>query len=164
MQIIITAVIVLIIGDFFQTFFYHVPEHIFGKYHNLVHHNNNRSFMYYIVKEPNKEIILNGLLSSASFVIVPLLLMLIKLPLAGIIIGLILAEVHVIFRHSYERGYKTPEMLKKICDVMCVVTPEIHEQHHKNIKLAYGDIFTFYDGPAKQLYDMLRKLKKKMSN
>ena len=35
---IVVTVLLLIIGDFLSTFFYHVPEHVFGKFHTLVHH------------------------------------------------------------------------------------------------------------------------------
>jgi hypothetical protein len=78
-QAALVALLLLLIGDFLSTFLYHVPEHIFGKFHSLVHHGKNRSFIHY----------------------------------------------------------------------------------HQNAKVAYGDIFTFYDRPARAWYRVLLLLKRK---
>ncbi len=50
---VITAWLLLLVGDFFSTFFYHVPEHVFGKFHSIVHHGKNRSFLHYAVLTKN---------------------------------------------------------------------------------------------------------------
>ena len=44
-KVLVSALLLLLIGDFLATFLYHVPEHIFGKYHLIVHHNSDRSFI-----------------------------------------------------------------------------------------------------------------------
>jgi len=46
-KIFLVFLLFLLSGDFIATFFYHVPEHIFGQYHALIHHSSNRSFIYY---------------------------------------------------------------------------------------------------------------------
>ena len=52
-KIVLVAWLLLLIGDFLSTFLYHVPEHIFGKFHSIVHHSKNRSFIHYAVFSKN---------------------------------------------------------------------------------------------------------------
>jgi hypothetical protein len=58
------AILLLFIGDFLSTFLYHVPEHIFGKFHSLVHHSSNRSFLHYAVLTRNPLVLLDGILGA----------------------------------------------------------------------------------------------------
>ena len=53
MRFILVIYLLLLIGDFLSTFFYHVPKHVFGKFHNIVHHGKNRSFIHYAVISRN---------------------------------------------------------------------------------------------------------------
>ena len=41
---IVATLIVLVVGDFASTFFYHVPQHMWGKLHLRTHHDRKRSY------------------------------------------------------------------------------------------------------------------------
>ena len=60
LKIIVVTALLLIVGDFLSTFFYHVPEHVFGKFHTLVHHGKNRSFIHYAVLSRNPLVVLDA--------------------------------------------------------------------------------------------------------
>jgi hypothetical protein len=62
LKAIIVAWVLLLIGDFFSTLVYHVPEHVFGKFHTIVHHGKNRSFLHYAVLTKNPLVLLDGTL------------------------------------------------------------------------------------------------------
>ena len=49
-RLLATASLLLLLGDFVATFCYHVPEHVFGKFHSIVHHSPKRSFIRYAIK------------------------------------------------------------------------------------------------------------------
>lgn len=73
LEAIFIAVLLLLVGDFLSTFFYHVPEHVFGKFHTLVHHGKNRNFIHYAVLSRNPLVILDGFLGALPyFIFVPL--------------------------------------------------------------------------------------------
>ena len=40
----VSLAIVLVVGDFASTFFYHVPQHLWVKLHLRTHHDNRRSY------------------------------------------------------------------------------------------------------------------------
>ena len=154
------AICLLLIGDLISTFLYHVPEHVFGKFHTAVHHSKNRSFIHYAVLTRNPLVILDGLLGALPyFIFVPWLW---QLSAIGTILGLILGEFHVVWRHVSLLEWKTPEPIVKICHIFFITTPERHWLHHKNANIAYGDIFTFYDRPAKAWLKALRLFRKKL--
>lgn len=155
------AALLLLLGDFIATFLYHVPEHAFGKYHSLVHHSSNRSFVLYAIRQRRPLALIPGFLSAFPYLIlVPWLW---QLSAIGTGLGLVLAQLHVIWRHQFETDYQTPQGIQTLCRFCCITTPERHQQHHCNARLAYGDIFTFYDQPArlwlKWLMLMHRRLK-----
>jgi hypothetical protein len=151
--------LLLSLGDFFSTFLYHVPEHVFGKFHIIVHHSKNRSFLYYAVLTRNPWVILDGTLGALPyFVFVPWLWQLSPL---GTIVGMILGELHVVWRHSTATGYITPYWLQRLCKALYLTTPERHWLHHTNANVAYGDIFNFYDVPARYWLHYLRRLKRR---
>jgi hypothetical protein len=95
----ITAtLLLLLLGDFFSTFLYHVPEHVFGKFHSIVHHGKNRSFLHYAVLTKNPLVLLDGMLGAVPyFIFTPWLW---HLSAVGTIIGLLLGEFHVVWRHG----------------------------------------------------------------
>ncbi|MEO0537129.1 MAG: sterol desaturase family protein [Cyanobacteria bacterium P01_A01_bin.123] len=148
----LTAFLVLLIGDFIATFLYHVPEHVFGKLHAVVHHSPQRSFIRYAVLNRHPIALVSGFLGAFPYlVIIPLLW---QLSPMGLVLGLVLAELHVIWRHCFSRP--TPMWLQVACRYLFVTTPERHWLHHSNANLAYGDVFTFYDKPAQTWLKMLR--------
>lgn len=156
---ILVAVLLLLVGDFLSTFFYHVPEHVFGKFHILVHHGKNRSFIHYAVLSRNPLVILDGFLGALPyFIFVPLAW---NISPAGTILALILGEFHVIWRHVSIINWHTPKAIAWCCRILLITTPERHLQHHQNAQLAYGDIFTFYHVPAIAWMQFLLDLKQK---
>ncbi|WP_287129994.1 sterol desaturase family protein [Candidatus Cyanaurora vandensis] len=150
------ALLLLVLGDFFSTFLYHVPEHVFGKYHMKVHHSPNRSFIHYAVLSSNARVLVDGLLGAAPYILVAGLIGVYDLTAA--LIGILLGQVHVWWRHTSILKWETPRPLQTLCSYCWIVTPEIHWLHHQNINLAYGDIFTFYDKPAQMWLSYLRKV------
>ena len=148
--------LMLLVGDFLSTFFYHVPEHVFGKFHTLVHHSKNRSFLHYAVLTRNPMVLLDGILGALPyFVFIPWFW---QISPVGTIIGLILGEFHVIWRHVFVLDHPTPKPIALICNFFCITTPEIHYLHHQNAMVAYGDIFTFYDRPARAWLNFLKSV------
>ena len=152
------ALLLLLTGDFLSTFAYHVPEHVFGKFHTLVHHSKNRSFIHYAVLTRNPLVLLDGFAGALPYLIfVPWFW---QISPWGTVLGLILGELHVIWRHVSIIDWQTPTFIQKLCGFLFITTPEIHWQHHNNASLAFGDIFTFYDQPARAWLDFLNSLKK----
>ena len=130
----------LLVGDFLSTFFYHVPEHVFCKFHTIVHHGKNRSFIYYAVLSRNPLVILDGFLGALPyFIVVPIGW---QISPSGTVIGLILGELHVIWRHVSIINWQTPRAIAFLCKLFFITTPERHFLHHQNASMAYGDIFT----------------------
>lgn len=157
---VLVAFLLLLLGDFISTFCYHVPEHIFGKFHTIVHHSKNRSFIHYAVLTKNPLVLMDGFLGALPyFIFIPWFWMISPV---GTILGLLLGELHVIWRHTSILNYQTPNLIKHICNFLYITTPERHWLHHQDAKLAYGDIFTFYDQPARAWFGMLLLLKKKL--
>lgn len=146
-HILLNALLVLLLGDFLATFGYHVPEHVFGKFHGIVHHSPNRSFVRYAIRTRSPLALIDGFLGAFPYlVLIPVLW---PLSPAGVILGLILAQAHVIWRHQFEPDYHTPQWLTVLCKSLGITTPERHLKHHQNARLAYGDIFAFYGPPAR---------------
>ena len=143
------TLIVLVVGDFASTFFYHVPQHVWGKLHLRTHHDRSRSYWDHAVLSRSPLILLDGLLgrtalhrrsrSPAA-----------RLSVAGAIAGLLLGQMHVWWRHTCELGWKSPAWLVAVARVTGLVLPEDHNGHHQNPEIEFGDIFRFYDAPARQ--------------
>lgn len=160
-KIVSVTFLLLLIGDFLSTFLYHVPEHVFGKFHSIVHHSKNRSFIHYAVLNRNPLVLLDGLLGALPyFIFIPWFWQISPL---GSILGLALGEFHVVWRHVSIINWKTPLFLERICNLLFITTPERHWLHHQNAQIAYGDIFTFYDRPAQVWLRFLISLKHKFS-
>lgn len=157
----LVTLFILLSGDFISTFGYHVPEHIFGKFHCLIHHSKNRSFIYYAVLNKNPLVLISGFFSALPYLIfIPLLW---GISPIGSILGLVLAECHVIWRHISIAESSTPAWISRICETLCITTPERHWLHHVDANVAYGDIFTFYDRPAQAWYQFLVLFKRKFT-
>jgi hypothetical protein len=151
--------LLLLFGDFISTFLYHVPEHVFGKFHCLVHHSKNRSFLHYAVLTRNPLVLLDGFLGALPyFIFIPWLW---QLSPVGTIAGMILGECHVVWRHATALGKVTPQWLQTVFDACQITTPERHWLHHQNGNVAFGDIFNFYDAPARQWLHFLRRIKRR---
>lgn len=157
-KVVVTAVLLLLLGDFLSTFLYHVPEHVFGKFHTIVHHGKNRSFLHYAVLTKNPLVLIDGMLGALPyFIFTPWLW---QLSPIGTIIGLALGEFHVVWRHVSILEWKTPKLVQIICDLLWITTPERHWEHHRNAFAAYGDIFTFFDLPAQKWLILLRFIRR----
>ena len=160
LEAIAVTAFLLLAGDFLSTFFYHVPEHVFGKFHTLVHHGKNRSFIHYAVLSRNPLVLLDGFLGALPyFIFVPLAW---HISPPGTVLALILGEIHVIWRHVSVLNWQTPKAIALVCRLFFVVTPERHAQHHQNAQLAYGDIFTFFHQPAIAWMKFLLAVKQKV--
>ncbi len=158
-EIIATALFLLLIGDLLSTFLYHVPEHAFGKFHSVVHHGKNRSFIHYAVLTRNPLVLIDGFLGALPyFVFTPWLW---QISPTGTILGIALGEFHVIWRHVSIIECETPKPIEFICQLFFITTPEQHWLHHQDANIAYGDIFTFYDRPARIWLQFLLSLKKR---
>lgn len=156
------ALSLLLLGDFISTFLYHIPEHIFGKFHTLVHHSPNRSFIHYAVLTRNPLVLLDGFLGAVPyFIFVPWFW---TISPAGTLLGLLLGECHVVWRHTSILPYQTPRFIQRICNLLWITTPERHWLHHQNSRVAYGDIFTFYDKPAQAWFRILLSLRKTLKS
>jgi hypothetical protein len=155
----IAALLLLLLGDFFSTFLYHVPEHVFGRFHTIVHHGKNRSFLHYAVLTRNPLVVIDGVLGAIPyFIFTPCLW---QLSPIGTSIGLLFGEFHVVWRHVSILQWQTPKPIEFICNLLFITTPERHWQHHRNAFAAYGDIFTFLDPPAQKWLIFLRFIRRK---
>ncbi|WP_310427531.1 sterol desaturase [Chamaesiphon sp. VAR_48_metabat_135_sub] len=155
----IAALLLLLLGDFFSTFLYHVPEHVFGRFHTIVHHGKNRSFLHYAVLTRNPLVVIDGILGAIPyFIFTPCLW---QLSPIGTSIGLLFGEFHVVWRHVSILQWQTPKPIEFICNLLFITTPERHWQHHRNAFAAYGDIFTFLDPPAQKWLIFLRFIRRK---
>ncbi|MGB0561667.1 MAG: sterol desaturase family protein [Spirulinaceae cyanobacterium] len=158
---ILKALIVAIIGllgvDFFSTFLWHVPQHIFGKMHLSVHHAKNKGFRHYAVLTSDPAVLIDSALGVSPIIIMAPILW--PISPSGVILGYILGQCHCIWRHSTPAGWKTPAPILEIAQRLCIITPEFHWQHHENVNKAFGDIFTFFDAPARAWLKFLATLK-----
>lgn len=158
-SVLLVALSLLLIGDFLSTFLYHVPEHVFGRFHSLVHHSKNRSLIHYAVLNKNPLVLLDGLLGALPYIIfVPWFW---QISPWGTLLGLLLGELHVVWRHVSIINWQTPQVVKYCCQLLFITTPERHWLHHQDASLAYGDIFTFYDYPARLWLKFLKIIKYK---
>ncbi|MEM6437968.1 MAG: sterol desaturase [Cyanobacteria bacterium P01_D01_bin.115] len=156
-RLLATASLLLLLGDFVATFCYHVPEHVFGKFHSIVHHSPKRSFIRYAIKNRQPIALIDGFFSAFPYLVfIPLFW---RVSPAGVAVGLILAELHVIWRHQFSPRYCTPRWLSTICKILGITTPERHLIHHRYANRAFGDIFAFYGKPAERWLKHLRLMK-----
>lgn len=147
-----SLVILLVVGDFASTFSYHVPQHIWGKLHLRTHHDNTRSYWEHSIVSRDPLILLDGLLGALPYFCVAGVLMSFgRAAMLGAIVGLLLGHLHVLYRHTCELGWVSPPWLVRFARTAAFVLPEDHMGHHKNPDVEFGDLFRFYDAPARAL-------------
>ncbi len=148
------SLIVLLVGDFASTFFYHVPQHAWGKLHLRTHHDRRRSYWDHAVLSRDPQVLLDGFLGAVPYLVLAFACSFLSVP--GAIIGLLVGQAHVWWRHTTELGWKSPAWFVRIARAIGLVLPEDHDGHHRNPEVEFGDIFRFYDAPARAVLVTLR--------
>lgn len=144
--------VLFVVGDLLSTMLYHVPQHIWGKLHLRTHHDNTRSYWEHSIVSIDPAILLDGVLGAVPyFVLAAVLARFGPAATAGALVGLALGQLHVMYRHTCELGWKSPAWLTRAAHAIGFVLPEDHNGHHKNPEADFGDIFRFYDAPARAL-------------
>lgn len=146
---VVAALLVLVAGDFGSTFFYHVPQHLWFRLHLRTHHDRRRPYFDHAVLSLDPAVLLDGFLGAVPYLIAAMLVW--HLSWAGALAGLLAGQIHVWWRHTSELGWRTPRMLADLLRAAWIVSPEDHEGHHRNPEVEFGDIFRFYDAPARAL-------------
>ncbi|MDQ6931085.1 MAG: sterol desaturase family protein [Candidatus Eremiobacteraeota bacterium] len=158
----LTAAIVLIAGDFASTFFYHVPQHLWFTLHLRTHHDRKRSYWDHAVLSKDPSVLLDGVLGALPYLAIAASVAWLSWP--GALAGLALGQLHVWWRHTTELGWKTPAWIIPTLRACAVVLPEDHDGHHRNPDIEFGDIFRFYDAPARALMAKLAPTSRKVRN
>ncbi|HYW53483.1 MAG TPA: sterol desaturase family protein [Dongiaceae bacterium] len=148
--------IVLVAGDFASTFFYHVPQHVWGKLHLRTHHDRRRSYWDHAVLSRDPAVLLDGFLGAVPYIAIAILCA--PISVVGALAGLVLGQIHVWWRHTTELGWRTPPWGLKLARALQIVLPEDHDGHHRNPEIEFGDIFRFYDAPARATIAFCRNL------
>jgi hypothetical protein len=151
------AWLLLVLGDFLSTFCYHIPEHVFGRLHLKAHHSAKKNFRHYAILILNPQVLLDGILGAVPYLIVAIALW--SFSPTGVMIGLLLGQFHVWWRHVSVMGWQTPQWMVWVCQSLWITTPERHWLHHQKTSLGLGDIFTFFEVPAKVWFRWLRRLR-----
>jgi hypothetical protein len=149
--------IVLLVGDFASTFFYHVPQHVWGKLHLRTHHDRRRSYWDHAVLSRDPQVLLDGFLGAVPYMVIAAYCA-VAFSVYGAVAGLLLGQLHVWWRHTTELGWRTPGWGMKLARAMQIVLPEDHDGHHRNPEIEFGDIFRFYDAPSRALIGFFRTL------
>jgi hypothetical protein len=161
----VSLVIVLVVGDLASTFFYHVPQHLWGKLHLRTHHDRSRSYWDHAVISRDPQVMLDGFLGAVPYLAIAAPLFFLGWPSAiGAGLGLALGQLHVWWRHTTDLGWKTPEPIVRIGRALAIVLPEDHDGHHRNPDIEFGDIFRFYDAPARALIGYVRTEQRRRRN
>ena len=158
----LAAAIVLVAGDFASTFFYHVPQHLWFTLHLRTHHDRKRSYWDHAVLSKDPSVLLDGLLGALPYLLIAACLVRVSWP--GAVAGLLLGQLHVWWRHTTELGWETPAWMSAVLRPLAIVLPEDHDGHHRNPDIEFGDIFRFYDAPARALIAKLAPTSRKMRN
>ncbi len=158
----LAAFVVLIAGDFASTFFYHVPQHLWFTLHLRTHHDRRRSYWDHAVLSKDPAILLDGFLGALPYLVIAACTL--RISWQGAIFGLVLGQLHVWWRHSSELGWRTPVWLRNILRPLGIVLPEDHDGHHRNPDIEFGDIFRFYDAPARALMARLEHVSRRKRN
>ncbi|MBV8151384.1 MAG: sterol desaturase family protein [Candidatus Eremiobacteraeota bacterium] len=148
--------IVLIVGDFASTFFYHVPQHVWFKLHLRTHHDRRRSYWDHAVISLDPAVMLDGFLGAIPYMVLAAACW--RISPVGAILGLVLGQLHVWWRHTTDLGWKTPPWAARLTRPLALVLPEDHDGHHRNPETEFGDIFRIYDAPARALIAHLRAI------
>lgn len=156
------AFLVLVAGDFGSTFFYHVPQHLWFTLHLRTHHDRRRPFADHAVLSRDPWVLLDGFLGALPYLLVAMLAW--RLSWEGTLAGLALGQLHVWWRHTTDLGWRTPAWALRLLRALQVVTPEDHDGHHRNPDIEFGDIFRFYDAPARALLAALTPTSRRTRN
>jgi hypothetical protein len=156
------AAVVLVAGDALSTFFYHVPQHLWFTLHLRTHHDRRRSYWDHAVVSRDPAVLLDGFLGAVPYLLVAALASTVSWP--GAVTGLALGQLHVWWRHTAELGWRTPGWLQAVLRPLSVVLPEDHDGHHRNPDIEFGDIFRFYDAPARVLLARLAPTSRRTRN
>lgn len=162
MQIVGAMLVVLIIGDLGSTFFYHVPQHLWFTLHLRTHHDRRRSYWDHAVLSRDPAILLDGILGALPYLIVALFAA--RFSWSGALLGLLMGQLHVWWRHTTELGWRTPSWARVLLRSLQIVLPEDHDGHHRNPDVEFGDIFRFYDAPARALITLLAPTSRRVRN
>ncbi len=158
----VSAIIVLVAGDFASTFFYHVPQHLWFTLHLRTHHDRRRTYWDHAVISRDPAVLLDGFLGALPYVAIAALLW--RISWQGALIGLALGQLHVWWRHTTDLGWQTPASLRKAARTFAIVLPEDHDGHHRNPATEFGDIFRFFDAPARALIAVLEPTSRQHRN
>ena len=153
------AIVTLLVGDFVSTFFYHVPQHVWFTLHLRTHHDRRRSYWDHAVISKDPAILLDGFLGAVPYLIVAAVLW--RVSWLGALTGLGLGQLHVWWRHTTDLGWRTPEPLRRLLRALQIVLPEDHDGHHRNPDVEFGDIFRFYDAPARAILAKLAPISRR---
>ncbi|MBV8198741.1 MAG: sterol desaturase family protein, partial [Candidatus Eremiobacteraeota bacterium] len=145
-----------------STFFYHVPQHLWFTLHLRTHHDRRRSYFDHAVLSRDPGVLLDGALGALPYLIVAALAAHLSIP--GAVAGLGAGQLHVWWRHTSEVGWRTPPWLARLLRLLRVVLPEDHDGHHRNPDIEFGDIFRFYDAPARALLARLAPTSRRARN
>jgi hypothetical protein len=144
--------VLFVAGDAASTFLYHVPQHIWGKLHLRTHHDSRRSYWEHSIVSKDPQILLDGFLGALPYLVLAAALSTLgRAAMWGAIAGLLLGHLHVLWRHTCELGWASPPWLVRFARAARLVLPEDHNGHHKNPDVEFGDLFRFYDVPARAL-------------
>jgi hypothetical protein len=162
MPFIIALIVTLVAGDFGSTFLYHVPQHLWFTLHLRTHHDRRRPYFDHAVLSTDPAVLLDGFLGAVPYIVVATLLW--RISWAGALTGLALGQLHVWWRHTTELGWQTPGWARRLLRPLGVVLPEDHDGHHRNPDVEFGDIFRFYDAPARALLAQLAHTSRRARN
>jgi hypothetical protein len=158
----VALAVVIVVGDLGSTFLYHVPQHIWGKLHLRTHHDRSRSYWDHAVLSRDPEIMLDGFLGALPYIVLAAALCTLgPWSAAGALTGLLLGQMHVWWRHTCEIGWKSPAWLFRLSRVTGLVLPEDHNEHHVDPDVEFGDLFRFYDAPARALISSVRTFRRR---
>lgn len=155
-------IITLVVGDFASTFFYHVPQHLWFTLHLRTHHDRRRSYFDHAVLSNEPAVLLDGFLGAVPYLAVAALAARLSAP--GALAGLAAGQLHVWWRHTTDLGWQTPDALRRVLRPLGIVLPEDHDGHHRNPDIEFGDIFRFYDAPARALLARLAPSSRRARN
>jgi hypothetical protein len=162
MLIVAAAVTTLVVGDFASTFLYHVPQHLWFTLHLRTHHDRRRSYWDHAVLSRDPAVLLDGALGALPYLAVAASVW--RLSWQGALAGLALGQLHVWWRHTVDLGWTTPRPVRAFLRSLGIVLPEDHDEHHRNPDIEFGDIFRFFDAPARALIARLAPTSRRKRN
>src|SRR5512142_2335069 len=122
LMLVFAALIVLVVGDFGSTFFYHVPQHLWFTLHLRTHHDRRRPYFDHAVLSLDPWVLLDGLLGALPYIVVAALVW--RISWEGALAGLLIGQLHVWWRHTTELGWRTPRWAAAVLRPLQIVLPE----------------------------------------